>query len=253
MCYKKYLVGLFMCTAPLFAQYNFNFVCNSDTFQTGTDYFVYYFRLTNTGTQPDSYAFDCRVIDSVPGWFELYCAGGQCAEPGIILYDYLTPGAVDTGIDISVYTATGVWGTEIINLKVWSLRNPNLKDSINVYAAMEQGICEGRLTNLPFKFEVHPNPFNKYLMIKFQIPNSNVGQGFLKEPMVLSEPEVNLAIYNTSGRLIKNLSRLAVSSGWSTILWYGDDNFNRKVPEGVYFIEVRNGENKIRRKVVRVQ
>lgn len=242
----KILILLLMVFLPLFAQYNFNFVCTSDTFQTGTDYFVYYFRLTNTGTQPDSYAFDCRVIDSVPGWFEIYCAGGQCAEPGIILYDYLTPGAVDTGIDISIYTTPNVWGTEVINLKVWSIHNPDLRDSINVYAAMEQGIQGEKLISQPFKFEVQPNPFRDQCLIKLQNPNKSA----VRNP----KSEISLIIYDISGRVVKSFIPVSgILNRESCIIWSGDDNFDRSVPEGIYFIEVNNGENKICRKVVKVK
>ncbi|MEO0126419.1 MAG: T9SS type A sorting domain-containing protein [candidate division WOR-3 bacterium] len=242
----KIFILLWLAALPLFAQYNFSFVCTSDTFQTGTDYFVYYFRLTNTGTQPDSYAFDCRIIDTVPGWFAIYCAGGQCAEPGIILYDYLTPGAVDTGIDISIYTTPNVWGTEVINLKVWSIHNQNLRDSINVYAAMEQGIHGGKPISQPFKFEVYPNPFSDQCLIKFQNPNKSA----FRNP----KSEISLIIYDISGRVVKSFIPVSdIVNRESCIIWSGDDNFDRSVPEGIYFIEVNNGENKICRKVVKVK
>ncbi len=239
MNYRIFLLFLTVIT-PLFAQYSFEFVCTSDTFQTGTDYFVYYFRLTNTGSQPDTYAFDCRVVDSVPGWFEIYCAGGQCAEPGIILYDYLTPGAVDTGIDISIYTAAGIWGTETVNLLVWSLHNPNLRDSINVYAAMEQAVDEKKTEELFNKVNLYPNPFTNHCVIKFQVSNGNIGQGLI------------LAIYDVSGRVVKSFNHLA-DSPFSQIIWYGDDDNHRKVPEGVYFIELHNGKDKIQRKVIKIR
>ncbi len=227
---------------PLFAQYSFDFVCTSDTFQTGTDYFVYYFRLTNTGSQPDSYAFDCRVIDSVPGWSEIYCAGGQCAEPGIILYDYLMPGAVDTGIEIRVYPATGVWGTEIINLAVWSLHNPSLRDSINVYAAMEEGIYDYGGIDSPYGFEVSPNPFHKYLIIKFQSTILN------------PKSEILLRIYDITGRVIKSFNlESCIQQQTSGIIWSGDDNFSRPLPMGIYFVELKNGKDRIQRKVVKVR
>lgn len=212
----KILLCLIIFNVPLFAQYNFDFVCTSDTFQTGTDYFIYYFRLTNTGSVPDSYAFDCRVLDSVPGWFELYCAGGQCAEPGIILYDYLAPMEIDSGIDISVYPATGAWGTEKINLCVWSLSNQNLRDSINVYAEMEQSISEKNndCKNLQ-RIVAYPNPFQQNLIIKVADSQKSVA---------------NIKIYDVSGRLVKSFNPA------SSILWSGDDSNGHQVAAGVYII-----------------
>uniref|UniRef100_A0A7V1EHR8 T9SS type A sorting domain-containing protein n=1 Tax=candidate division WOR-3 bacterium TaxID=2052148 RepID=A0A7V1EHR8_UNCW3 len=249
----KLLIITFTFVLPLFGQYSFDFTCVSDTFQTGTDYFAYYFRLTNTGTLPDTYAFDCRVIDSVPGWFEIYCAGGQCAEPGIILYDYLTPGAVDTGIDISVYTAQNVWGTEKINLLVWSLHNPGLRDSINVYAAMEQSVNETERIilhqNQP-KLEIYPNPFKNHLQIKYQI--GKVDQNFLQGSMVLSKPEVNLAIYDVSGRMIKKFNHLT-NYQFNEIRWPGDDDSGNILPDGVYIICVEANGIKTNKVVVKLK
>ncbi|MCX7766575.1 MAG: T9SS type A sorting domain-containing protein, partial [Candidatus Sumerlaeia bacterium] len=215
MGYRKYFV-LLLIAIPLSAQYSFDFVCLSDTFKTGVDYFYYKFRLANTGALPDSYAFDCRVIDSVPGWFELYCAGGQCAEPGVILYSYLIPGAVDTGISISVYTAPSVWGTEIINLLVRSLRNPSLRDSINVYAAMEQAIYQKGRSDYHYTLELIPNPFNNKLTIK--LPDSKG----------IKIKSIN--IYDATGRLIRVFSDL--TDYQSVIVWAGDDNSKSVLPEG---------------------
>ncbi len=252
---KKYAFWLLILSAPLFAQYNFNFVCTSDTFQTGTDYFVYYFRLTNTGTQPDSYAFDCRVVDSVSNWFEIYCAGGQCAEPGIILYDYLTPGAIDTGIDISVYPATGFWGTEKINLLVWSLHNPSLRDSINVYAAMEQGIYESSKSKTAGnKLEIYPNPFKDHIIIKYENRNPK-SETDSKFQIPGDEKSIcNIAIYDVSGRIVKlfNFGQ-CIGQQVFRVVWFGDDEKGKPVPEGVYFIKVDAGNNKIQRKVVRAR
>ncbi|MCX7994158.1 MAG: T9SS type A sorting domain-containing protein [candidate division WOR-3 bacterium] len=235
---KKVVLWLVGLTTMLSAQYSFNFVCVSDTFQTGIDYFIFRFRLTNTGSQPDSYAFDCRVIDSVPGWFELYCAGGQCAEPGIILYSYLTPGAIDSGIDVSIYPATGVWGTEVVNLKVRSVRSPNLRDSITVIAAMEQGVFIYKTKDPIYKFELYPIPFNNYLVIKFRMPDLRL--------------QPSIKIFDSKGQLIKRFDNIT-SNQSSEIVWRGDDHSGKPVPEGVYFIELKNNGYIFHRKVVKVQ
>jgi len=253
MTKMKLFIITFVFVFPLFGQYSFDFTCVSDTFQTGTDYFVYYFRLTNTGTLPDSYAFDCRVIDSVPGWFEIYCAGGQCAEPGIILYDYLTPGAVDTGIDISVYTAQNVWGTEKINLLVWSLRNPGLRDSINVYAAMEQGAREDKGREIErVNLEVCPNPFKNRLDIRYEIPDKRYKMTSEYISDISFRIPFNLKIYDASGRLVKQFNDLT-NYQFNEIVWSGDDEFGNIVPDGVYIISVEANGIKTNKVVVKLK
>ncbi|MEO0228148.1 MAG: T9SS type A sorting domain-containing protein [candidate division WOR-3 bacterium] len=79
---------------------------------------------------------------------------------------------------------------------------------------------------------VFPNPFQNYCVIKFQIPSTksqtnlqtDVGQGF------------SLAIYDVTGRVIKDFSRLTVNGEQSTVVWNGVDDFGRKVPAGIYFV-----------------
>ncbi len=244
----------FVFVLPLFGQYSFDFTCVSDTFQTGTDYFVYYFHLTNTGTLPDSYAFDCRVVDSMPGWFEIYCAGGQCAEPGVILYDYLTPGAVDTGIDISVYTAQNVWGTEKINLVVWSLHNPGLRDSINVYAAMEQGVGENKRFEVEMvNLEVCPNPFKSRLEIRYEI--SDMGYEKMNERIsdISFRIPFGLKIYDATGRMVKAFNHLSTTQYGNRILWSGDDDSGNILPEGIYIICVEARGFKANKAVVKLK
>ena len=227
---KKKIFLLFLSIIfPLFAQYSFEFICRSDTFQVGTDSFVYYFTLKNTGSLADTYAFDCVVIDSVPGWFETYCAAGQCAIPGMIIYEYLLPGEEDTMIDIRVYPAQGAWGEEIICLKVFSLHNPSLRDSINVYAVMEQGISEYERINSFYKFEVYPNPFNKYLTLKFEISNN-------------SQFKISLSVYDILGKRVKNFGDLMISDKYIKIIWDAKDDTGNKLTNGAYFVKLKIGE-----------
>ncbi|MEO0228328.1 MAG: T9SS type A sorting domain-containing protein, partial [candidate division WOR-3 bacterium] len=98
-------------------------------------------------------------------------------------------------------------------------------------------------------FEVAPNPFRNCLVIKFQIPStksqiapnfliSNVGQGF------------SLAIYDVTGRMVKDFSRLTVKGERSTVVWEAKDGSGRKLPVGVYFVRLQYGEYRLVEKVV---
>ncbi len=129
----------------LYAQYSFELVCRSDTFQrvepNGVGFF--YFTLTNTGTRTDVYELNCTVLSIVPDWSVIYCLRGRCVEPGIPMYDTLASGEADTTIDIAVYT-TGTLGEARVVLHVRSLGNPALTRSIttitnNVCAIGEDG------------------------------------------------------------------------------------------------------------------
>ncbi len=90
--------------------------------------------------------------------------GGQCAEPGIILYDYLGAGEADTAIDISIYPTPG-YAVEVLNLHCQSLGDPTLKDSINVYAVGVSAIGEARGSGSAL-FNLYPVPFRERLYIR---------------------------------------------------------------------------------------
>lgn len=239
---KIFLIAL-LGGMPLFAQYSFDFTCLDDTTKYITDTTTlvqFYFRLENTGTLPDSYAFDCRVIDSVPGWDELYCAGGSCALPGIILYDYLNPGEVDTNIYIAVYPDSH-YGTEFLRLHVSSVKSPNLQQSINVYVIKEMGITEDKegLSINTADFQSYPNPFRNKINIKYSIGHS--------------AESIELKIYDATGRLIKQFNHLTIQP-FNQIVWDGTDDRGLAVPAGIYFIKLeQNGFKKPAKMIIRLK
>ncbi|MEO0081065.1 MAG: hypothetical protein ABIL25_02085 [candidate division WOR-3 bacterium] len=59
------------------AGYQFEFRSTTDTVKQVAPGAVaeFGFSLTNTGTEPDGYEFDLRVIQSVPSWYVTYCVG----------------------------------------------------------------------------------------------------------------------------------------------------------------------------------
>jgi hypothetical protein len=205
-----------------FAQYGFDFMCMDDTIQSGSDLIEFHFRLENTGSLPDSYAVDCRVIDSVPGWFEVFCAGGSCAEPGIILYDYLEVGAIDSFVKISVWPTPG-YAIETLNLHIQSVAEPTLMDSINVYAVGEASI-EEKNTNIhgPRHITIHPNPVTRLCAVRYRLHEKTT---------------VRVSLFTACGRVV-----------WQTI----DENMNpgsyehrldvSNLPQGLYFLKLATME-----------
>jgi len=233
-----------VCTS-LCAQYNFNFACTDDTIQEGIDFMEFHFLLENTGVLPDSYAFDCRLIDSIPGWFEQFCIGGACAEPGTILYDHLDAGEVDSAITIQVYPTPGI-ATEVLNLHVQSIGNPLLQDSINVYAVGVNGIEEDEQNNNNSAiFEIYPNPFAHLTNIRFGIGhNQKVDSRY--------RPVISIKIHSATGRLIKEFSRFtAAALQPALITWDGRDNAGKEVSNGIYFIQIEQNGSKKTAKIIR--
>jgi hypothetical protein len=89
------------------------------------------------------------------------------------------------------------------------------------------GINESPVNNIearPFAVSVSPNPFYQNTAIKFSIGHS---------------PEnVELKIYNSSGRLVRQWSHVQTRQS-DQVVWDGKDNSGRLVPAGTYFIALQ--------------
>ena len=94
-----------------------------------------------------------------------------------------------------------------------------IRDTINSQFAIQN----------PQFLSTHPNPFRNALKIKFQIPNSNV--------------QTSLKIFDATGRVVKSFNHLIIQP-FNQVVWFGDDNADRKLPAGVYFIRLEASDYK---------
>lgn len=78
----------------------------------------------------------------------------------------------------------------------------------------------------------YPNPFNNGTIITFIIPQK------------LSNSFVELSIYNIQGRVIKKLIEENLPGGNYMTRWEGENELNGKVASGVYFYEVKVGNER---------
>ncbi len=84
-------------------------------------------------------------------------------------------------------------------------------------------------------FQNYPNPLNPQTSIVFALP---------------TQQNVELAVYDLSGRLVKTLVNGAVDAGIHSIEWNGLDEAGALTPSGVYFYKLRAGEFEQSRKLV---
>ncbi|KPK73272.1 hypothetical protein AMJ87_02240 [candidate division WOR_3 bacterium SM23_60] len=225
---------------PVFAQYGIDFALVEDTVQTGTSVITWHFIVTNTGSVPDTYALDLSVIENSAGWYVQHCAGGICAEPGIILTIALNPAAADSLIDVQVFIDSGP-DTAILNYRAYSLGDTTQRDSFNLYAISELSVEEednheaGQPT-----MSVFPNPFSQQTGVCFEVDNRQQSVASIK-------------IYDLSGRVVKSFGSLPYAPSPVHVGWDGVDDGGRVVPEGVYFVRVEGASFAEQQKIVKLQ
>ncbi len=92
------------------------------------------------------------------------------------------------------------------------------------------------------RLSVYPNPFRDYTVIKYALSPMHYATNN-KVPSASSLVPI-IRIYDVTGRLVKDFSRLTIYDLHPTqILWFGDDNSGCKLPAGIYFIEVKYSNN----------
>jgi hypothetical protein len=82
--------------------------------------------------------------------------------------------------------------------------------------------------NLKLTARNYPNPFNPVTTIKYVAPRNG---------------EMSLKVYNVKGQLVRTLINGTVEQGENSIDWNGKDDRGSQVASGVYFYEVRMGND----------
>ena len=107
--------------------------------------------------------------------------------------------------------------------------------------APPSAVSENPVQLQPAQFKLqqnYPNPFNPDTWVQFQLPKPG---------------EVEIAIYNVQGQLVKNLVALSFEQGHHKVRWNGEDNLGREAASGVYFIKASYLENTKFIKVVKMK
>jgi hypothetical protein len=88
-----------------------------------------------------------------------------------------------------------------------------------------------------------PNPFTQITDIRCQIIDREVGT---------RDNSYELKIYDSSGRLVKNLGQLSVISHLLSVQWCGDDDAGNELPAGIYFVTMKDFEERCLLKLVKL-
>ncbi len=87
----------------------------------------------------------------------------------------------------------------------------------------------------------YPNPFNSTTKISFELPDQKSGN------------KIALIIYDQLGKKVKTLIDGYRNSGYYHDYWDGKNDAGKSVSSGVYFYQLRYGENYLNRKMILLQ
>jgi len=110
-----------------------------------------------------------------------------------------------------------------INMLWGSTDEPSAIVLPSVVTAVEAGETESLPEDIVL-YQNYPNPFNAGTMIRYQ----------LRTPS-----DAVLKIYNVRGQLMKTLVEKIQSAGFHSVMWEGDDESGRPVPNGLYFYKLK--------------
>jgi hypothetical protein len=106
------------------------------------------------------------------------------------------------------------------------------------------GVEEGQITKSEIQnpnLVLYPNPFKEKMIIRYMIQDAGYKIG--ENGVVSSQyPVVSIKIFDITGRVVRDFSRLTVNGARSTIVWDGKDGSGRRLPSGVYFVRLDTGE-----------
>jgi hypothetical protein len=126
------------------------------------------------------------------------------------------------------------------SVKVFDLDNNGLAEVIisgdnqtRIYE-YEVGVAENNSSEMQIVgLSVSPNPLREQTVIRYSIHEAD---------HKMQNP--TLKIYDASGRLVRSFNPVSnIENQGSNITWYGDDDYGRKVPQGVYFIYLENADS----------
>ncbi|MCX7785522.1 MAG: choice-of-anchor J domain-containing protein [candidate division WOR-3 bacterium] len=192
---------------------------------------------------------------------------GTTPQPCTLKF-YMTrdPGYPNSNDRITVQTSTdGINWTDIVTLPrpasafAWEEQSVYLGDLSGTFYFAFLGISEYgnnifiddvRLKGRPLGTEENRHETSLITALSAPKPNPTTN-GLAKISFTLAEPgDVNLTIYDASGRLVKTLVNTHLVKGIYNYTWNGTDENNRKVAEGIYFYTLKTADKKYTKKLV---
>jgi hypothetical protein len=120
----------------------------------------------------------------------------------------------------------------IVLVKSNDTHNPEWEEPVKIGGT--SGIAEA----LPTVFElsqVAPNPLRGRCAIRFAVPR---------------QAAVSLALYDVTGQKVRTFVDGSIQPGYHFVLWSGEDDLGRALPQGVYLLRMQSPDYSAVQKLV---
>lgn len=190
----------------------------------------FYFQLTNTGTQSDTYRMSVTNLTNIQ-FFGQVCIEQVCFPDSTTVT--LAPAQSKlVGVNLIPFED----GECTADFDLASVGNPLLTSFAAVTLFAGQGLDAPAVARVEdFQLQsVSPNPVRGGASISFSLPTVN---------------EANLALYDVAGRHVRTLFSGLKSAGVHSVTWDGRDSAGIPVASGVYLIRLSSAERSVSKTV----
>ena len=187
--------------------------------------------ITNIGSTTETYTLEYSYDNIPAGWSMSVCnSSGVCFMP-----NFPAPILLNSGDILEVHFIINVASTGGYTINI-TMDEGDLTEPISLDFTFntEDNVSADDKLILPQKLsQNYPNPFNPSTTISYELS--------LQEIQTAS-----ISIYNVKGQIVKSFNELSGNS----ISWNGTDEGGKKVNNGIYFYQLRTGNNIETRKMI---
>jgi hypothetical protein len=116
-------------------------------------------------------------------------------------------------------------------------KNPVVCHFYRYIPSIEEDISTEKVYNFELSLAI-PNPFTSHTVFRYSLP---------------AKSNVSLAIYDATGRLVKNVIIELKDLGVYSVSWNGKDNNGINVKPGIYFAQLKTAQKTITQKIVKTK
>jgi hypothetical protein len=185
------------------------------------------------------YIHDSLTIEITPGWIKVEPRTGTILPDDSLILDLIFD---------SRFLSDGIFRSDlIINAND---KNHNLDPFIIPITLIIDTLTwvEEDISIHPISFSLaqnYPNPFNPITVIRFTVHEQRKRSNDLIP--------TSLRIYNIKGQLVRYLVDESKKPGRYVITWNGKDENGNPVSSGVYFYQLKVGERKVTKKMIKLK